>query len=238
MRALTLPTIRSFGTLWCGRSGRREWRRSSGSGRSFGTRDCRHLGRCRCGDRCGGCSWRRGRSSRFDFRRRSCWNSRRFRNGLHGGPTTSSDRAFSRRGWFGFGFGRGSRGGSATPTSCGRWSSDTRSLLALPTGANAGDLIVAQWAQMTTHRNVHLTKEIDHLVARNSELARQVMYSKLAQPSSSPTLRPSDIGVGLSARIPFARPLSTIPTTVVVSRPAADPSAAAGGPTTTVIPRA
>jgi hypothetical protein len=127
---------------------------------------------------------------------------------------------------------------ATTPTSGSRRSGNARALLALPTGADARNLIVAQRTQMTPHRNVHLTKEIDHLVAWNSKLTRQIMYSKLAQPYSSPSLRPSGIGVGLSARIPFAKPRSTIPTTAVASRPTAAPSSAAAGPARTVIPRA
>src|SRR5204863_8025410 len=119
-----------------------------------------------------------------------------------------------------------------------RRSGDTCALFAFPAGANSGHLVVTQRTQMAAHRNVHLTKEIDHLVAGNSELACQVMHSKLTQTCSSPSLRPSGIGLGLSARIPAARPLSTIPTTAVVSRPAAEPSSAADGPRTTVIPRA
>ena len=91
---------------------------------------------------------------------------------------------------------------------------------------------------MAAHRNVHLTKEIDHLVAGNAKFTRQIMYSKLAQPNSSPTLRTSRIGSRLSARIPLARPLSTIPITAAVSRPAALPSSDADGPATTVIPLA
>jgi hypothetical protein len=89
---------------------------------------------------------------------------------------------------------------------------------------------------MAANRDVHLTKEIDHLIAGDSKFTRQIMYSKLAQPNSS--LRPSGIGVELSARIPFARPLSMIPITAVDSRPAAEPSSAADGPSRTVIPRA
>ena len=89
---------------------------------------------------------------------------------------------------------------------------------------------------MAADGNVHLAKEVDHFVAGNSEFARQIMYSKLAQPISS--LRPSGIGVRLSARIPFANPLSTIPITAVASRPATEPSSVAGGPATTMIPRA
>ena len=34
---------------------------------------------------------------------------------------------------------------------------------------------------MAAHRNVHLTKDIDHLVAGDPELACHVVYAKLAQ---------------------------------------------------------
>src|SRR5205085_6980760 len=110
---------------------------------------------------------------------------------------------------------------------------DPRPLFTLPPRADACDLIVTQRTQMAAHRNIHLAKKRDHLVARDSKLACQVVHSKLAQPNSSS--RTSTSGSRLSARIPFAKPLSTIPITAVASRPAAEPKSAADGPATMVI---
>jgi hypothetical protein len=92
---------------------------------------------------------------------------------------------------------RGGGSGAATPTRRGRRSCNTRTLLTLPPGADAGNLIITQRTEMAAHRYVHLTKESGHLVAGHAEFARQIMYSKLAQPISS--LRPSGIGARLSA---------------------------------------
>jgi hypothetical protein len=217
----------------------RRWRcRTRGYSRCPGSFDCRSIRRRRSRNRC----WRRSRKSsrnrRLYIRDRRCldwcfchWFSCR--------ATTTLRGSFAACSWLGLRVGQGSRGrGPAPPTSRSRRSGNTCALLALPASADAGNLIVTQRTQMAAHRYVHLTKEIDYLVAWNPELACQIMYSKLAQPYSSPSVRPPGIGVGLSARIPFARPLSTIPTTAVVSRPTADPNSAAGGPTNTATPRA
>ena len=126
-----------------------------------------------------------------------CLDYRGFRDGLDG-HTTPAPAAFSAGDGLGFHF-RWRRGGSRSAASARRswWSCNTRALLTLPSGADAGNLIIAQRTEMAAHGNVHLTKEIDHLVAGDPEFARQIMYSKLAQPISS--LRPSGIGVRLSA---------------------------------------
>jgi hypothetical protein len=102
-----------------------------------------------------------------------------------------------------------------------------RALLAFPTRANAGDLIVTQDRRLPAHRDVHLAKERDHLVSGNSELASNLLNAKLAQTvllSSSAAAEPLD---STMSRIPFANCRSTIPTAAVDSRPTAAPSSAA-----------
>ena len=79
--------------------------------------------------------------------------------------------------------GAGAAARSATTTCRRGRRGHARPLLALPTRANARNLIVAQRTQMAAHGNVHLAKQIDHLVAGNPEFARQIVYSKLAQPT-------------------------------------------------------
>jgi hypothetical protein len=135
------------------------------------------------------------RSRRLGLGRRWQFDYRRFSDRLDRDATTTTT-AF-RGGGLDLRFGRGSGGGSAAPTRRGRRRCNTRALLALPTGANACNLIVTQQTEMAAHGNIHLTKESEHLVAGNPEFARQIMYSKLAQPISS--LRPSGIGARPSA---------------------------------------
>jgi len=79
----------------------------------------------------------------------------------------------------------GRRGRSAAPTTRrrgrSRLSLGANALLALPPGSHARDLVVRQRAQMTTHGNVHLTKQSHHFVGGDPELASHVVYAKLAQ---------------------------------------------------------
>jgi len=53
--------------------------------------------------------------------------------------------------------------------------------LTLPARANTRDLVIGEKSEMAAHGDVHLTKEGDHLVAGNPELACHVVYTKLAQ---------------------------------------------------------
>ena len=170
---------------WRGRA-RRSWRR-----RSLRTVRDGRIGSSRCRD-----CWNWNRSGRLRLRSRCRLCYRCFRNRLNG-DTTAAPAAF-RSGGLGLRFrSRRGSGRSAAATRRGRRSGNTRALLTLPAGADAGDLVITQRTEMAAHRYVHLAKEIDHLVAGNAEFARQIMYSKLAQPISS--LRPSGIGARLSA---------------------------------------
>jgi hypothetical protein len=89
----------------------------------------------------------------------------------------------------GSGLGRcfGRRGGcrSATTTGSRGWRRDSRALFTLPPCTYPRDLVVAQRTQMTPHRKIHLTKEVEYLVTGYSELACQIVNSKLAQSNSS-----------------------------------------------------
>src|SRR5205823_9140485 len=146
----------------------------------------------------------RSRRSRFGSRRR--FDFRHLGNRF-GSTTAASYRTAVRwRRGFRFGLGRGRSSRSPAATTCRRrWRSDARSFLTLPTSAYARDLIVAQRTEMAADGDIHLAQEADHLVAGNPELACQIMYSKLAQPTSSS--RTSTNGSRLSARMPFAKPL-------------------------------
>jgi hypothetical protein len=57
----------------------------------------------------------------------------------------------------------------------------TNALLPLPARANARDLVVGEKREMAAHGKIHLTKQIDHFVAGDPELACHVVYAKLAQ---------------------------------------------------------
>src|SRR5690348_5761983 len=56
-----------------------------------------------------------------------------------------------------------------------------RALLTLPARADSRHLVVGEQTQMAANRNVHLTKERDHIVRRDSEFTSHVVYAKLAQ---------------------------------------------------------
>jgi hypothetical protein len=145
-------------------------------------------GRGDCGRRC-----RNG----LGLRSSRCLDHRCFRDRLDGNTATATAALGGGCG-LGLRFRRWSgRSGSAAPTRRSRRSCDTRTLLTLPASADAGNLIITQRTEMAAHGYVHLTKESGHLVAGHAEFARQIMYSKLAQPISS--LRPSGIGARLSA---------------------------------------
>ena len=57
----------------------------------------------------------------------------------------------------------------------------TDALLALPSRADSRDLIVREQGEMAAHRDVHLAKQRDYVVAGYPELAGHVVYAKLAQ---------------------------------------------------------
>lgn len=71
---------------------------------------------------------------------------------------------------------------------------------------------------MAAHGNVHLSKEVDHLIDGYPEFACHVVNEKLAQalPPGNPTL--------IASAIPFASPASLTPITATASRPAISPS--------------
>jgi hypothetical protein len=80
--------------------------------------------------------------------------------------------------------GSGRCGGRGAPSTARGWRGllfRTNALLALPASADARDLVVAEKREMAAHGNVHLTKQIDHFVAGDPELAGHVVYAKLAQ---------------------------------------------------------
>jgi len=79
------------------------------------------------------------------------------------------------------GLGNRLRGDSCRPatTSRGRRCSLTLSpnaLLALPTRADAGDLIVGEHAHVATNRNVHLPKKADDFIGWHCEFVRQLTH--------------------------------------------------------------
>ncbi len=86
----------------------------------------------------------------------------------------------------------------------------------------ARDLIVGERTQVAAHRNVHLTKQGDHLVSGNPELTGQVRYTQ----ACSPILLWSPVR-GYLHRARTSHPAT--PTTAVASRPTALPSSAADG---------
>jgi len=141
------------------------------------------------GDRCW-CRSGRRRGSRFRYRYRSrcrLFDRRSFGDDLGGTTTTANVGRF---GWSSFDFrlgGWGSRGRTATTPGSRRRRRNSCALLALPTGADTSDLIVAQRTEMAANGDVHLAKEVDHLVTGNPKLACQIMHSKLAQAYSSPS---------------------------------------------------
>ncbi len=78
--------------------------------------------------------------------------------------------------------GRGGRGGPST-TTCGRCRLllGADALFPLPARTNARHLIVGEQSEMAAHRDIHLAKQRDHVVAGYPELACHVVYAKLAQ---------------------------------------------------------
>jgi hypothetical protein len=82
---------------------------------------------------------------------------------------------------------------------------------------------------MTAHRNVHLAKNVDHFVSRNSELTRHVRYTQLTHPVS-----PCPLCAALTPRANLA---SRTPTTAVAERPTTLPSSSAEAVSIIVIPR-
>lgn len=101
---------------------------------------------------------------------------------LGGTPTASDAGPFGRRcdGW------RGSDWchGSGSPTAARRRRRlllGANPFLTLPARANASDLVVSEEREMAAYGDIHLTKEVDHLVTGDPELACHVVYTKLAQ---------------------------------------------------------
>jgi len=98
-----------------------------------------------------------------------------FGSGLNiGGFATAANRRVGRRRRCG-GLGDGYRRASAA--SCRRRRRSllgTNALLALPSRADAGDLVVAEHAHVAANGHVHLSKKCDHFFGRDPELIRQL----------------------------------------------------------------
>jgi hypothetical protein len=130
-------------------------------------------------------AWRRGGGGLGNWHRRVFFHDWNFCHRLrHAAAPTDAGRISGGDFWLGLGSRRSRR--RPTTTTRGSWRRrDACAFLALPTGADASDLIVAQWTEVATDRYIHLAKEVDHLVTGNPKFACQIVHSKLAQPYSS-----------------------------------------------------
>jgi hypothetical protein len=95
-----------------------------------------------------------------------------------GGLSPTPDRPAVRGYWLGdrHWFRRGGR-----PTATCHWRGSRLllcaiALLALPSSANAGDLVVGEHAHMAANRNVHLAEKAHHLVRGHTEFVCQFTY--------------------------------------------------------------
>ena len=59
------------------------------------------------------------------------------------------------------------------------------SLLSLPPRPDPGDLVVRKRCHMAAHRDIHLSKEVYHLIDGDPEFACHVIHEKLAQNTTS-----------------------------------------------------